>query len=84
MNITPGRSTGITGRRDHFIANANAGGIARNYQSYQSYTKEENSKNDLLINSLGRRFGSEVVVSQSISKYAIKNWFYSTNAPAIG
>jgi RHS repeat-associated protein len=75
---------GITGRRDHFIANANYGSVAKDGQNVQIITGSEDSKNDIMINHLGRQFGMGVVINKSISQYAIKNWFYSTNAPLLG
>jgi RHS repeat-associated protein len=67
-------SRGVTGRRDHFIANANAGAIARDYQTLQQARDEERSRNDMTVNALGRNFGIGVVITQTISQYAIRDW----------
>jgi hypothetical protein len=64
--------------------NANYGSVAKDGQNVQIITGSEDSQNDIIINQLGRQFGMGVVINKSISQYAIKNWFYSTNAPLLG
>jgi hypothetical protein len=82
--ITPDEEdaeNGITGRRDHFVANANYGAVAFGYEAWQVVWGEENSKNDRIVNSLGRAFGMGVVITQIIPQYDIRGWFNSHMLP---
>jgi RHS repeat-associated protein len=82
--ITPDaedKFNGITGRRDHFVANANYGTISYGYELYQVATGQESSKNDRIMNSLGRTFGIGLVIRQFIPQHGIRGWFNSEMFP---
>jgi large repetitive protein len=71
-------SGAITGRRDHFIANANLG-LPGMY--VENYILHEDSQNDLVQNQLGREFGIGLVINESISQSQIQSWYRFRHIP---
>jgi RHS repeat-associated protein len=75
-----------TGRRDHFLANAQLGlpaGLAISaYQSLSSHLGNafEDSTNDWRVNQLGWAFGNGTVITQGIPQYHIGAWIKSNLA----
>jgi RHS repeat-associated protein len=63
----------ITGRRSHFIANANLGPIAG---AYADTKLSESSENDRIVNGIGRSFGMNIA-NGSISQLSIFSWINS-------